>query len=127
MEYKLKYEMDRENGRMKYIEMKKIWTPFWGLHNEIELVWKIDYSNPPDINISVYHIKEDDGRKNEKKVSEIQMKLYNLDELPFYLRSDFEEYKAMYEVKYLIKKIIEDIIYKFKMYGLIADAILEDD
>ncbi|MGC9115777.1 MAG: hypothetical protein ACP5HH_07260 [Fervidicoccaceae archaeon] len=127
IEYELRYRRGKSNEITEYIEIRKKWVPYWGLGDEIEIVWKIDHSDSPNLNISVYSVKKDKEMKNEKVVSEIQMKFYNIDEIPFYLRGDLQTHEVLYGKKDTIKKIIADLIEEFKKYGLVADAILEDD
>jgi hypothetical protein len=116
-EYKLEYDIDDKTLMVKHIRMTKVIAWYWGIEEDFSVSWNIDLSNLPIIKINTYSQVD----RKYKEVSEIQLKLNNLEKYPFYFTIELEDYLVEYEIKDLITKILEDIANNIQIYGLLED------
>jgi hypothetical protein len=117
-EYVLEYEIDEKTQMVKNLKMTKKLAWYWGIDEEPSVIWNIDLSNLPVIRINTYiEINE-----KPREVSEIQLKLNNLQKYPFYFTKEIEDYLVEYQVKELIAEILEDIDTNIVLYGLLKDV-----
>ncbi len=117
-EYILEYEIDEKTLLVRNIRITKKLAWYLGLEENFSVLWNIDLSNLPIIKINTYT----ETNKKYKEVSEIQLKLNNLQKFPFYFTIEIEDYIKENEIKDLATKILEDLYSKIATYGLLEDV-----
>jgi hypothetical protein len=113
IEYELNEEYDYE--LVKRIEIEKRYLPLWPqAGNYAKIVWKIDYSDPTTIRISIYEARENWFGTGSSKIADIETNFY-FEEDPWFLKSEeLEDYIKEFGVKKTAEQILLSLLDYFK-------------
>jgi hypothetical protein len=113
IEYELNPEFDYE--LVKYIEIEKRYLPLWPqAGNYAKIVWRIDYSDPTAIKISVYEARESWYGTGSSRIAEIEADFF-FEEDPWFLEAkELEEHIERFGIKETAKDILDSLLDYFR-------------
>ncbi|PNV79772.1 MAG: hypothetical protein C0179_06815, partial [Fervidicoccus sp.] len=117
IKYTIEYELNEEYDYelVKHLTIEKRYLPLWPTAgNYAKIVWKIDYSDPTTIKISVYEARENWYGTGSTRIADIEANFY-FEEDPWFLTSrELEEHIEKFGVKETAKDILDSLLDYFE-------------
>ena len=107
-EYALEYESNEEDVVKLRLERK--YLPLYPYGNYVMRVWYIDYSDPPDIKVSIYNVRNSWNGTGRDDLLDIVVDLHSFEDPWFFDTNQLEDMIESRGVKETIKAILETLI-----------------
>jgi hypothetical protein len=111
--YSIEYRINPENDLVEYLELERRYLPLYPYGNYSKIVWKIDYSSPTLMRITVYTAHENWNGTGSEKIMEAEVDFF-FNEDPWFLTSELKDYIERYGVKVTIRDILHDLLEYFR-------------
>ncbi|PNV81253.1 MAG: hypothetical protein C0179_03660 [Fervidicoccus sp.] len=117
IKYTIEYELNEEYDYelVKHLMIEKRYLPLWPTAgNYAKIVWKIDYSDPTTIRISIYEARESWFGTGSSGIAEIDANFF-FEEDPWFLKAEeLEEHIEKFGVKETAKDILDSLLDYFR-------------